>query len=469
MDENNGVAEFRYISQDTRKKMSKEDFAASGMRFPIQKREDVHAAVVRLNSIPESERASVRAGIIRIAKRKGWMDALPDSWGVGKNKKKATMSDPNSSELLESPSMEIDALFKEDEGDFFLYKNAKIFEAGEYPDKGLNVSPEDLLSMVYNFKPLQGDLEHIFARTEPDKLGNLAALKGELTELRSVYVDSEDPYVLRGDIAVRKWLDPKLEGKGISVEIPIENPVTLSGYTLTTKPRVRDAALMSELENHIAATRKEEPPKKESKMTDLGKAVANFLKKAEKEPALLAQFSESDDPDAGDINTPKPTPKPEKDPAIVQMMADYEIMKQQIAASARREREADAKVLYSEYVGKKLTPASQQAFLMFCIQASTDDAVPNNKPVVATFDDKGNPVPSTSRLSLLRALLDSLPNVSVPTGEQWAGGNYHVIGGSQPLANFSETDADLDKWEEDMRKDEYRLHGVAYPGSSQEK
>jgi hypothetical protein len=305
---------------------------------------------------------------------------------------------------------------REEDGDFYVYKGVKVFEAGAYPDKNIEVTDENLKSMVASFKPVKGDLEHIFARTPADQQGNLAALRGMFGELRTIWPDPSNPKVLRGDVTVPKWLDPKLPGKGISVEIPVDEPGVLVGYTLTTSPRVQDAALMSELTSHLSP----EPNSVQATQT--------------KETPEMDENSKKEDGKTTPPVTPT-TPTPD--------LAAFTVLQQQNAALMsqmeevqRQNRETAADAAYSKVLNKKVTPAQREWFMVNRVQAATDDAG-GSKPVVTFSDSAGNTQTPPSRVAMFDAFVESLPDVAVSTGEAWKDQHLHVIGGSTPLANFN--------------------------------
>jgi hypothetical protein len=72
----------RFISKKTRDAADDSDFAGSGRSFPILKPSDVKAAVHSIGrGVAGGQKASsIKAGIKRIAKRKGFTAQLPDAW-----------------------------------------------------------------------------------------------------------------------------------------------------------------------------------------------------------------------------------------------------------------------------------------------------------------------------------------------------------------------------------------------------
>jgi hypothetical protein len=72
----------RFISKAERDSADDSSFAGSGKSFPILRKSDVMAAVHSIGrGVAGGQKAStIKAGIKRIAKKKGWTDALPDAW-----------------------------------------------------------------------------------------------------------------------------------------------------------------------------------------------------------------------------------------------------------------------------------------------------------------------------------------------------------------------------------------------------
>lgn len=72
----------RFISKAERDSADDSDFAGTGRSFPILKKSDIMAAVRSIGrGVAGGQKAdAIKAGIKRIAKRKGWTDALPQAW-----------------------------------------------------------------------------------------------------------------------------------------------------------------------------------------------------------------------------------------------------------------------------------------------------------------------------------------------------------------------------------------------------
>ena len=72
----------RFVSKSERSSMDESDFAGKGKSFPINKPEDVMAAVRSIGRAGSGNLgpSGIKARIIAIAKRKGWTKYLPKSW-----------------------------------------------------------------------------------------------------------------------------------------------------------------------------------------------------------------------------------------------------------------------------------------------------------------------------------------------------------------------------------------------------
>jgi hypothetical protein len=81
----------RFISKDERDNADSSDFAGKGSSFPILKPGDVMAAVHAMGRAgsSNSSTATLKANIIKIAKRKGWTKQLPQAWQEGGDSKES--------------------------------------------------------------------------------------------------------------------------------------------------------------------------------------------------------------------------------------------------------------------------------------------------------------------------------------------------------------------------------------------
>lgn len=131
---------------------------------------------------------------------------------------------------------------KEYTEDGYVIRKGKIFQAGEYPDKKLSISPEELLAASSDFRPAPLNLEHI-----------VTPFDGKLGTLNTISV-SKDGTELFGEIKLRKCVDEALGDDPLKVSCEwsrAEKKIT--GLALTTRPRVKDAVLMSAFSEALIA------------------------------------------------------------------------------------------------------------------------------------------------------------------------------------------------------------------------
>lgn len=187
-----------------------------------------------------------------------------------------------------------------DDGEYRVYPNVLLFKAGDYPDKMVRVSPEDLPQMIANTAPFNLNLEHLDG-------GAVDALNESGVVGRAVkfWIDDKDSSIVRAEVLVNKKLDEYLEVKGISVEIPYEGPKRFTGAGLTYTPRVEQAALMAAFTS--LATGQNPPAGLAGTTTTGGKPRMNLLDKLK---AFFKQEGiEIDAP--GDGTSPAPATKTE--------------------------------------------------------------------------------------------------------------------------------------------------------------
>jgi hypothetical protein len=199
-----------------RKALPSEDFGDPASRlFPIVDQDDVDSAAHLIGKAKNP--GAVKARIIAIAKRKGL--SIPDAW-----KTDAKMS----------AAFALEASGRRVEGDYAIYPNSLLFQAGEYPDKSFSMSPEEMWAAVEQFSPVGGNIEHT------------SFLAGRACEVRSIRQDSANSDVLLGEVAVPLALDGLMHGHERRLSCEWDRTAkTLTGIALTVNPRIPEAALMS--------------------------------------------------------------------------------------------------------------------------------------------------------------------------------------------------------------------------------
>lgn len=112
-------------------------------------------------------------------------------------------------------------------------KDAKIFEAGEYPDKGITITESDLDTIVSNFTEAPVKVEHTDSPLDP------------LGLVKRVWRRGKD---LFGRLSFPGEIAAFLERRGIrklSVAL-LKDPLSLAEVSIVISPRITDAALFSD-------------------------------------------------------------------------------------------------------------------------------------------------------------------------------------------------------------------------------
>lgn len=69
------------LTQAQRDRLPDSAFCGRGRSFPVITRDDIHKAVSSMGrAADDAERAQIKACIIRKAKARGWISALPQDW-----------------------------------------------------------------------------------------------------------------------------------------------------------------------------------------------------------------------------------------------------------------------------------------------------------------------------------------------------------------------------------------------------
>ena len=116
----------------------------------------------------------------------------------------------------------------------YVLRTGKIFEAGSYPDKQFDITPEEMLEAINEFKPVDVDLEHMNT-----------VLDGQLGKLETIQI-ADNGWDLVGTVRLPKWLDTKLGDDNRKVSATWNKSTKkLEKLALVRNPRVADAALMA--------------------------------------------------------------------------------------------------------------------------------------------------------------------------------------------------------------------------------
>lgn len=242
---------FDYLTEEQRKELSPEEFGDPELRmFPILTQDDVDKAPLRVTSLDNATTITDR--IKGIALRKGFK--LPESWGeskteeVGHSEFSANTDDKAGVGVAE---FELDpTTAKDTEDGKYVYRTGKIFEAGQYPDKEFELSPEELCEAIAEFNPVDIDIEHM-----------PSIMDGKIGKLEAVALAS-DGRSLIGTVKVPKWLDDNVL-KDVQRKVSATwDRVTkrLTRLAFVRNPRVKDAVLLSENAGLFAAFMMNEYP-----------------------------------------------------------------------------------------------------------------------------------------------------------------------------------------------------------------
>lgn len=173
--------------------------------------------------------------------------------------------------------------------DKFVVKTGKIFQAGDYPDKKLNVDLSKLKKIAARFTgPVPLDLNH--------KSSGLKRLDSKLGNLNKVWYD--DKGQLFGSVEIPTWLNEAVckDDDGNDLPLPVscalgkdEEGFLITKLALTDTPRVSDAAVFAafskahpEEVSELADSKPEIIGDEPKFSSELIKELIEFAKKSEK-------------------------------------------------------------------------------------------------------------------------------------------------------------------------------------------
>lgn len=280
--------------------------------------------------------------------------------------------------------------------DGWVVREGKLFEAGEYPDKGLAVTAADLAAAVAGFAPVPVDLEHV-----------PTLLDGKLGELRSVRV-AEDGRTLVGSVALPRWLNDALGSEPVKVSTTWDRLTKkLMGLALVRHPRVSDAALMSAYATFVASQTPPPAPagggsEKERNMNESRfKRFVRWLSGEGEEAAFALD-------DGATVETTMPlSPAPASgdviDPSAAAPDAEVERLRAALAAERASRIQGEAVAFADgEIAAQRAYPAEREVMVAAYVQAAQEDLA---VPWPAQFAVNR----ATSRVALLRAQYGARP------------------------------------------------------------
>lgn len=331
--------------------------SSGGRHLPIHDEAHCRAAMSRFNQTAfesASAKATARRKILAAAKRFG-IDVA------------------NFSDVLTTEATFADAAYT---APGYVIRPAKIFEAGEYPDKDFSLSEEEMVAAVADFEPVPLDLEHMST-----------VLDGKLGSVQRIYASGTS---LMGDVCIPQWLDSTLDKRGLSATWDRASK-RLVRAALVRTPRVTDAALMAAFSAHSDAHTPDQP-RRRARMN-----LKQWLTgKADEEGVTL------DDLEAAFSDPSAELAK--RDAEITRLKEQQAQHEARFAAEAQARRTAEAVTFCSSLVeAKRLTPGAAQALQPLVERIAQHDST-------VTFAEG-----ETSTLALLKAFTDSLPDLAVFT------------------------------------------------------
>lgn len=301
----------------------------------------------------------------------------------------------------------------------------KIFEAGEYPDKGFSITEEELPAAVAAFSPVPNDLNH-----------TNTILDGKLGQLRSVVAKGKE---LMGTVAVPKWLKDSIGTDPLKVSLAWNTATKrIVGNALVLNPRIPDAQLMAAFS--AANTTLKGGNSMKVKAQEAIDRVKAFFSKSGK-PAELSDL----DLDQVDFSADTPNPAPGTAAPAVAPAAVPAGNPGQFAATPDP-KDTRIEALETELAGKsaaefaenaikagKAYPAEREALAAQFKQARKDDSAG-----IACFADDGKP---TTRVAQLQNAINARPSNGL-SAEQIAGmgsgQTLTVLTGAAQFANDAE-------------------------------
>lgn len=270
----------------------------------------------------------------------------------------------------------------------YVVRWGKIFEAGEYPDKGFALTAEEMASAAAEFVPVNIGYEH-FPQDHP--------LKDKLGELREVKV-AEDGVTLLGGVAMPAWLDKVLPPAKRMVSTVWDRATKqLKGLDLTGKPRVSDAALMSAYAEFAES---------------LSRTMDDGLLTMDKSETEAEKMSDKEKIETEKIDAPMGEENgqalAEMQAALSKSDADRAALAAQVETLSADKRQRDSEAFADGVIAeKKALPAEKSSMAALFSQAVLDDEKDGKPSGLATFSEGKQ----ASRVEALRALYASRPRM----------------------------------------------------------
>lgn len=288
-----------------------------------------------------------------------------------------------------------------DEHDEMVEYSAKLFEAGEYPDKAFAVSPAELEAAAAAFTPVDNNLEH-----------SPSILDGKLGKLVSVAARGKE---LFGRVQIPRWLKAAVGDNPIRVSLEWDrHSKRIVGNALVLNPRIPDAQLIAAFtaaqHNRGGSTM----PITEKQKTWWERLTARFSREPlpeaimDADPENVTLIAEPAEPPASDSQPTTPTPAQETPQAVQFSEAERAELEGLRAAQLTAAGEAFANQAIAD---RRALPAERSALVALYRQAVLDDNAGR-----VTFGADGA-VREGQRVRLLRDLIAARPAHNLTTEE----------------------------------------------------
>jgi hypothetical protein len=318
----------------------------------------------------------------------------------------------------------------------YVIKRGKIFEAGSFPDKKFEITPDELKAAAAEFKPVPVDDSHNPRSIFKDKWG----------ELRSVEVKNDKE--LWGEVAIPKWVDTALGGAAQAVSCTW-NTVTkrLAGLALENQPRIADASIFSHFSAQFEGKRHASSDLKD--IQDIHDATARLGANCSAQDTnfTINNPNKEISPMSENTNTQQAVDAAGNEAKFAAMQAKLDQRDKELRdlASKFRKQEAQAfvadnsKKLFGEYMPNMARDLYEQF--------AKDDEANGEPEALATF---GQSQAKFSRIAAFKAFINLLPDTKSLTSEQVrvaqdANGQNRVVGNEDGKAEFNSDAKPMEK------------------------
>lgn len=295
------------------------------------------------------------------------------------------------------------------EGDDWVEYEGTVFEAGDYPDKGVSFTPAELTAAASAFAPVENDLEHkntIF----DGKLGGLSDVRAADGGARLV-----------GKLRIPKWLHSVNSGEPLKVSLAWDADKRIVGNALTLNPRIKSAQVAAAFTEFVGKRNSGRDQKDLQQVHDTavrlgavcGSEYTAHPPKEKKTPMKLGEFISRLFSGGGNVDLDQEIDTGGAPATTTFANPEADRLKAEIAALRAQQLKAEAVKFTDELTrDRRILPAQAEGIQALFVQAAADDATAG----VATFSNEGAFTPG-DRVKALRSIWTAAPQHSL-TQEQ---------------------------------------------------